>query len=145
MISIQFSLYPLHSSPLPVYPLWWHSSESIRWCHLYCVITQIYFPLIKKGICDRQNISVRLPCVYVCLSTGDLFIFLVRVSSFFTYVTLSILQYVPFHIEIINQLRKIYNSQNSLLYFLEACFGRYISSITSLTQTMMVLNSTNIL
>ena len=30
-------------------------------------------------------VSLKLPCVYECLSSRDLFIFLVRVSSFFSY------------------------------------------------------------
>ena len=28
---------------------------------------------MKKDFCDNQNISARLPCVYVCLPSGDLF------------------------------------------------------------------------
>ena len=39
--------------------------------------------LIEKSICDCQNVSIKLPCVYMCLSSRDLFILLVRVSSFF--------------------------------------------------------------
>ena len=52
-------------------------------CHLYYVFTYIYSLLIEKDICDRQNVSIKLPCVYVCLSSRDLFIFSVRVSSLF--------------------------------------------------------------
>ena len=39
---------------------------------------------IESGgvICDHQNISVKLPCVCVCLSSKDLLIFSVRISSF---------------------------------------------------------------
>ena len=43
----------------------------------------IYSFLIKKDICDHQNISIKLPCVCVCLSSGDLFIFQIRVFPFF--------------------------------------------------------------
>ena len=43
------------------------------WQDLYCVF--IYSLLIKKDICDCWNISLRLTCVYVCLSSGDFFIF----------------------------------------------------------------------
>ena len=46
--------------------------------HLYCVFTCIYSLLIEKDICDCQNISIKLPCVYLCLSSGELFIFSVR-------------------------------------------------------------------
>ena len=52
---------------------------------LYCVFTYIYSHLMEKDICDCRNISVNFLCVYVCHSSRDLFIFLVRVSSFFSY------------------------------------------------------------
>ena len=42
-----------------------------------------YILLIEKDICDCQNISIMLPYVYVCLSPGDLFIFLVWVPLSF--------------------------------------------------------------
>ena len=63
------------------------------WHLLYCVFTYIYSLLIEKDICDRQNISIKLPCVCVCLSSGDLFIFSIRDFSFlfqffFTFWTL---------------------------------------------------------
>ena len=41
--------------------------------------------LIKKDFCDFQNISVNLLCVYVYLSSGNLFIFSVSVSSFLSH------------------------------------------------------------
>ena len=66
-------------------PLWWNFSETFTWCCLYRVFTYIYSLLIEKNICDHQNILAKLSCVYVCLSTTDLFIFSVRVSSFFSY------------------------------------------------------------
>ena len=62
-----------------------HKKASLIQHHLYCVFTYIYSLLIEKDICDCQNVSVKLPCVYVCLSSGDLFIFSVRVSSCFSY------------------------------------------------------------
>jgi hypothetical protein len=40
--------------------------------------------LFKKDICDHRNVSIKLLCVCVCLSSRDI-IFLVRVSSFFSY------------------------------------------------------------
>ena len=46
------------------------------------VITYIYSLLIDKDICDCQNVSCNLPCVYLCFSSGDLFAFSVRVSNF---------------------------------------------------------------
>ena len=45
------------------------------WQRLYHVFTYIYSLMIEKDIFDRQNVSVKLPCVYVCLSSEDLFIF----------------------------------------------------------------------
>ena len=41
----------------------------------YCVFTYIYSLLIEKDTYDCQNISVKFLCVYMCLSSGDLFIF----------------------------------------------------------------------
>ena len=44
----------------------------------------------ERGNSNRENeelswkVSVKVPCVYVCLSSGDL-IFSIKVSSFFTY------------------------------------------------------------
>ena len=40
--------------------------------------------LIEKDICDRWNVSVMLTCVYLRLSSGDLFIFSARISCFFS-------------------------------------------------------------
>ena len=34
--------------------------------------------LIEKDICDCQNISMKLPCVCVCLLSGNLFIFSIK-------------------------------------------------------------------
>ena len=45
----------------------------------------IYPLVIDKDICDCWNISVKLPCVYVCHSSGYLFIFSVRFASLFSY------------------------------------------------------------
>ena len=47
-----------------------------------------YCLLINKDICDHQNVSVKLLCVYMCLALRDLFIFSVRVSSFCVICTL---------------------------------------------------------
>ena len=51
---------------------------------LYLVFIHIIL-LIEKDICDCRNVSVKLPCVHVCLSSGDLFIFSIWASfiSFF--------------------------------------------------------------
>ena len=37
---------------------------------LLCV--QIYSLVIEKDICDCQNVVIKLPCVFVCVSYGDL-------------------------------------------------------------------------
>ena len=62
------------------------------------VFTYIYSLLIEKDICDCQNVSIKLPCVCVCLLPGDLFIVSLRVSSSFSYFfVLFVLRYFPFH------------------------------------------------
>ena len=47
----------------------------LLWCNLYHVFPYIYSFLIEEDICDRCNVSVKLPCVYVRRSSRDLFIF----------------------------------------------------------------------
>ena len=50
-------------------------SKTLLCCHLYLVFTYIYSILIEKETCDRWNISNKFLSVFVCLSSGDLFIF----------------------------------------------------------------------
>ena len=59
----------------------WRSQMSL----LIRVYTYIYTLLIDKSICDCWNVSIKLQCVCVCFSPGDLFIFSIRVSFFFSY------------------------------------------------------------
>jgi len=73
MISNQFSP-PLLPSSCPT-PPWLLLSETARWRHLYRVFTYTYSVMIEKDICDCQNVSVKLPFVYVCFAFGDFFIF----------------------------------------------------------------------
>jgi hypothetical protein len=68
---------------------------------VYHVFIYIYSLLIEKDICDRQNM---FPCM--CLSSGDLFIFL---KSFPLFV-LSALRYFPFHV--VTDRRKLENRRN---------------------------------
>ena len=53
----------------------WLLLETITWCHLYCVFTYNYSLLIEGDLCECWNISVKFLCVYLCLSSGDLFTF----------------------------------------------------------------------
>ena len=48
----------------------------------------VHIPLLssdQKELCEGRNVSINLPCVYACLSSGDLFFFRLRVSSLFSY------------------------------------------------------------
>jgi hypothetical protein len=54
----------------------------LAWRHLYHIFTYIYSIVIEKDICNCQNVSVKFPCVYVCLLSGDLFVFSVRVDNY---------------------------------------------------------------
>ena len=56
-----------------------HMAPSLPYVHIHLP------PSYQEDICDHQNVSVKLPCVCVCLLSGDLFIFSARVSSFFSY------------------------------------------------------------
>jgi hypothetical protein len=49
------------------------------------VFTYIYSCLIEKGICESRNLSVKFPYVYLYLSSGGHFIFLIRVFPFYSY------------------------------------------------------------
>ena len=51
-----------------------HVKIMMTWRRLYCLFTCIYTLLIEKDICDCRNISVKLPCVNMCISSRDLFI-----------------------------------------------------------------------
>ena len=73
--------------------------------HLSRVFTYIYSLLIEKDISDHQNISVKLLCVYVCLSSGDLFIFFYSCCIIHTLVLsfpfdLILLQVICYHYQI---------------------------------------------
>ena len=59
---------------------------------LYHVFTYIYSILIEKDICDRRNISVKLPCVCVCLIPRALH-FSARVSAFFSCFCVNLTKY----------------------------------------------------
>ena len=59
-----------------------------------------YSRLIEKDMCDCQNISVKLPCIYLCLSFRDLFIFLV--SFLFLFLCLCYLYFGAFHFHVVS-------------------------------------------
>ena len=58
----------------------------------------IYSLLIEKDICDRRKVLIKLSCVYVCLSSGDIFIFSLSFLFLFPIFVLSVLRYFPFHV-----------------------------------------------
>ena len=45
------------------------------WRHLYCNFIYIYSLLMEEGLCECRNVTVKFPCVYLCLSSGSLQIF----------------------------------------------------------------------
>ena len=105
-----FSLHPLHSSSLPAsHPTWWHLSK----IHMVPSL-----PCVHICICDHQNVSMKLLYVSVCLSSGDLFIFLVRVSLFFSY-------FVKWNIHINNIKGKPGKVINTKKYHVFAPMGRF--------------------
>ena len=63
----------------------WQNSYHSEWermsRHLYHVFTYNYFLLIEKDICDHQSVSFKLPCVCVCLWSGDFPTFLYAISQ----------------------------------------------------------------
>ena len=66
----------------------------------------IYSLLIKKDVCDRQNISIKLPCVCVCVPFVRRSLhFLVKVSPFFSYFLFLSIFIVFTHSELHNSLK----------------------------------------
>ena len=56
--------------------------------NFYCVFTHMYSLLIDKDFRESQNVSIKFVCdllAYLCLTSGDLFVFPVRVSPFYSY------------------------------------------------------------
>ena len=49
-----------------------HTIKMVSLCRVFIYIRSL---LIEKDGHDRQNILIKFPCVYVCLSYGDLFNF----------------------------------------------------------------------
>jgi hypothetical protein len=59
IISIQFSLHPLHSF---MFLAWWLLLKTVMWCHLFRVFIYIYSLLIEKDLCECWKISVKFAC-----------------------------------------------------------------------------------
>ena len=54
----------------------------------FTVCSNINSLLIDEDLCEIRNVSIKLPCallVHLCLSSGDLFVFSVRFSYFYSY------------------------------------------------------------
>ena len=86
-INFRWYLFNLPSTPplFVLHPLWRYFSKTLMWCHLYRLFRYIYSPLIEKDLRDRRNISIKFLYVYLCLSSGDLFIFSIRVPAYFLF------------------------------------------------------------
>ena len=88
---------------------------------LYCMFTCIYSCLIDKDLCESRNISIKFPCVilvYLCFSSGDLFIFSLRVNPFlFLLVSYTYFGIFCFHVVSFVFLH-IFSFFYVLLYFL---------------------------
>ena len=79
---------------------------------IFAVCSQTYI-LIEKDICDRWKVSVKLPCVYVWLSPGDLFIFFGKKFLFLFYFCVILTSILPhdcnFHFYFSIHMRSITN------------------------------------
>ena len=51
------------------------SKKTLYWRHLCHAFTYVHSLLIEKDGCARRNISLKFPCVFVCLSYSDRFNF----------------------------------------------------------------------
>ena len=68
------------------------------------VFTYIYCLLIGKEICDCQNVSIKVPCVYMYLSPGDFYGFLSK-SFLFLFLLLCYLRFGTFTFHVVSYLR----------------------------------------
>ena len=82
---------------------------------------------------DCGNVSVKFSCVYVCLLSGDLFIFSVRVSSFYFYfclilyiLTLEVRLVVCHEWKLWNNSLHVWNADVSYIMFIGEICNRTI-------------------
>jgi len=69
-----------------------HTVVTMR--YIYCVFTYIYSILIEKDLSKCRKVWIKFPCaplVYLCLSSGDLFIFSIRFCLLIPTFVLSVL------------------------------------------------------
>ena len=85
-LSSDNSLYIFFDSSLLPVPSLGGSYLKLSCGAFYCVFTYIYSLLIEKDLFECENISVKFPCVYLCFSSRDFFIFSVRVSPFLKFM-----------------------------------------------------------
>ena len=68
----------------------------VSWRHLSCMFTYVCSLLIDEDLYESWKVSIKFPCallVYFCLSLGDLLIFLLEVTPFYSNFLICILQY----------------------------------------------------
>ena len=70
---------------------------TVTWSRLYCVFTYIYSLLIEKDIFDCRNVPGKLPCVYLYLSSWDLF-FSVSFLFLLLFLCYPYFSTFPFHV-----------------------------------------------
>ena len=83
---------------------WWMAhinTRKLNWnipttTDVFLVQKKMYSLLVKKDICNCRNVSIKFLCVYASFIQEISFFW--HVSSFFSYVVLSVLWYFPFHV-----------------------------------------------
>jgi hypothetical protein len=73
------------------------SEHMVKMAPCDSVFAYIYSCQIEKDICDYLNVSVKLSCVYVCLSSGNLIFFCKRFLFLFLFLGYLYFGTLPFH------------------------------------------------
>ena len=108
----------------------WHFSTSLQSTQIHLISSDW-----EKDLCECQNISIQFPCIYLCLSSRDLFIFFSK-SFPFSYIFLCYTFFGAFHFHMIfNIMQNLH-----LLEYLAEAFQCHVHHYQCLTISSTEIN-----